>query len=97
VRDRDAGGRAYRKLNSMVMKTVRNGRILATACCSGQFPAEDFLRILGLAARDADVWLRILSLSGAGSDHPSLPAFEQGRYLKFVVAEVRHLGSKDVE
>jgi 23S rRNA (cytosine1962-C5)-methyltransferase len=81
----------------MVMKTVRDGRILATACCSGQFPAEDFLRILGLAARDADVWLRILSLSGAGPDHPSLPAFEQGRYLKFVIAEVRHRGSKDAE
>jgi 23S rRNA (cytosine1962-C5)-methyltransferase len=97
VRDRDAGSRAYRKLNSMVMKTVRDGRILATACCSGQFSAEDFLRILGLAARDADVWLRILNLSGAGPDHPSLPAFEQGRYLKFVIAEVRHRGSKDAE
>jgi 23S rRNA (cytosine1962-C5)-methyltransferase len=94
ARDREAGGRAYRKLNSLAMKTVRNGRILATACCSGQFPAEDFLRILGLAARDANVWLRILSLSGAGPDHPSLPAFEQGRYLKFVIAEVRHRREK---
>lgn len=90
ARDREAGGRAYRKLNSLVMKTVRDGRILATACCSGQFPSESFLRILGLAARDANVWLRILSLCGAGGDHPSLPAFEQGRYLKFVIAEVRH-------
>jgi 23S rRNA (cytosine1962-C5)-methyltransferase len=29
--------------------------------------------------------LRVLELRGAGPDHPTLPAFPEGRYLKFVV------------
>ncbi len=89
AKDRDGGRRAYRKLNALVLKLVRPGRFLATACCSGQFSLEEFLRILGLAARDAGVCLATLHVRGQGPDHPSPPAFEQGRYLKFVIVEVR--------
>jgi 23S rRNA (cytosine1962-C5)-methyltransferase len=91
ARDRDAGGRAYRRLNALAMECVGEGRILATACCSGQFPVKDYLRVLGLAARDAGVRARVLDVRGAAPDHPSLPAFEQGRYLKFVLMEIRNV------
>ncbi len=95
AKDRDAATRAYRKLNSLAMKVTRHGRILATACCSGQFPSKEFLRVMGLAARDAGVRARVLRVDGAGPDHPSLPAFEQGRYLKFVLLEIRHVDGGD--
>ena len=32
--------------------------------------------------------LRILELRGQPADHPSLPAFPEGRYLKFVLCRV---------
>jgi 23S rRNA G2069 N7-methylase RlmK/C1962 C5-methylase RlmI len=85
-----------RELNRVLaMKVVKHGKLLATASCSGQFPTKEFLRVLGLAARDANVRVRVLSVDGAGPDHPSLPAFEQGRYLKFVLAEIRHVDGGD--
>jgi 23S rRNA (cytosine1962-C5)-methyltransferase len=46
--------------------------------------AEPFLSTLDDAALGRDD-LRLLALHGAGPDHPTLPAFPEGRYLKFAV------------
>ncbi|MFH1437035.1 MAG: class I SAM-dependent rRNA methyltransferase [Pseudomonadota bacterium] len=89
VRDRDSAKRAYKKLNSYAMKVTKNGGILATSCCSGQIPAEEFLRILGVSSRDADVSMRVIDVKTASADHPFSPSFEQGRYLKFIIGEIQ--------
>jgi 23S rRNA (cytosine1962-C5)-methyltransferase len=45
---------------------------------------EPFLGTLDDASLARDD-LRALELRGAGADHPTLPAFPEGRYLKFVI------------
>ena len=60
------------------------GGILCAASCSSHVDAAAFLSTLDDAAlgeRD----LAVLELRGAGPDHPTLPAFPEGRYLKFAV------------
>jgi 23S rRNA (cytosine1962-C5)-methyltransferase len=46
--------------------------------------ADAFLSTLDDASLGLDD-LRVLETHGAGPDHPTLPAFPEGRYLKFVV------------
>ncbi len=87
-RDRESARRAYKKLNAYAVKVAKNGGILATSCCSGQISTTDFLRILGMASREADVAMRVVDIRSAAADHPFSPAFEQGRYLKFIIAEI---------
>lgn len=89
ARDRESARRAYKKLNSYAIKVTKNGGILATSCCSGQISATEFLRILGMSSREADVTMRIIDIRSASADHPFSPAFEQGRYLKFIIGEIR--------
>jgi 23S rRNA (cytosine1962-C5)-methyltransferase len=89
ARDKESARKAYKKLNAYAMKVVRSGGIIATSCCSGQVSAEEFLRIIGMSSREADVSIRVIESRGASADHPYSPAFEQGRYLKFVIGEIR--------
>jgi 23S rRNA (cytosine1962-C5)-methyltransferase len=46
--------------------------------------AAAFLRTLDDAALGGRA-LTVLELRGAGADHPTLAAFPEGRYLKFVI------------
>jgi 23S rRNA (cytosine1962-C5)-methyltransferase len=46
---------------------------------------ESFLGALRDAGEKARRRLRILEVRGQPADHPSLPAFPEGRYLKFVL------------
>jgi 23S rRNA (cytosine1962-C5)-methyltransferase len=47
-------------------------------------PLEDFVATLDAEALGRDD-LRVLEAHGQPEDHPSLPAWPEGRYLKFVV------------
>jgi len=88
ARDRESARKAYKKLNAYAMKVVKEGGIIATSCCSGQIPTEEFLRIIGMASSEADVISSVLEVRGPSSDHPFSPAFEQGRYLKFIICQI---------
>jgi 23S rRNA (cytosine1962-C5)-methyltransferase len=50
------------------------------------FLFQAFERILFQASRGRE--LQLVSLSGAGPDHPSVPGSEQTRYLKFALCRV---------
>jgi 23S rRNA (cytosine1962-C5)-methyltransferase len=89
VKDKESALKAYKKLNAYAIRVTRSGGLVATSCCSGQVSMTEFLRILGMASREANVTMRIVDTRGAAPDHPFSPAFEQGRYLKFVVGEIR--------
>jgi 23S rRNA (cytosine1962-C5)-methyltransferase len=80
--------RAYRDLNALALATVAPGGLLAAASCSSHVGLEAFLGALGDAAERARRRLRLLEVRGQPADHPSLPAFPEGRYLKFVLARV---------
>ena len=74
---------AYRKLVTAALAHVEPRGRFALASCSSHVSELDLLEICaGIAP------LRLRSASGAASDHPVLPAFPEGRYLKFLVFDL---------
>jgi len=75
---------AYRALHAACAKVLAPGGILCAASCSSHVDAEAFATTLDDEVL-GDRGLSMLELRGAGADHPTLPAFPEGRYLKFAV------------
>lgn len=75
---------AYRKLHHGVARLVAEGGVLFAASCSSHVGAEDFLGTLDDRALGRDD-LRLVAFFGPPEDHPTLPAFREGRYLKMAV------------
>jgi len=75
---------AYSKLHAACARLLAKGGIFCAASCSSHVTMEDFLGTLD----DQALGRRDLSVAGAfgpPDDHPSVAAFPEGRYLKFVV------------
>lgn len=85
---RDQARKAYRWINAAALRLLNPGGLLASCCCSGRMSTAEFLRIIGYASRDARRPATVLEVRGAGPDHPFPPAFDPGRYLKFVLLKV---------
>jgi 23S rRNA (cytosine1962-C5)-methyltransferase len=81
-RARPAALRAYAKLAAAARAVVEPGGRFALASCSSHVTEADLLGILH------DPELRLRASAGAASDHPALPAFPEGRYLKFLFFDV---------
>ncbi|WP_437508520.1 class I SAM-dependent rRNA methyltransferase [Sorangium sp. So ce1099] len=77
---------AYRRLHTAVARVLDRGGVLCAASCSSHITAEDFLATLDDATLERDD-LRVRAVHGQPEDHPTLPAWWEGRYLKFVVLE----------
>lgn len=75
---------AYRKLHAAAASVLAPGGVLCAASCSSHVTMEDFLGTLDDAALGRGD-LRVVDVFGQPEDHPSLPAWPEGRYLKFVV------------
>jgi 23S rRNA (cytosine1962-C5)-methyltransferase len=75
---------AYRALHRACVEVLAPGGILCAASCSSHIDAEAFLETLD-DATFAPRALSLLELRGAGPDHPTVPAFPEGRYLKFAI------------
>jgi len=75
---------AYRKLHAAAAAVLAEGGALCAASCSSHVDAEAFVATLDDAALGRGD-LRLLDLFGQPEDHPSLPAWPEGRYLKFAV------------
>jgi 23S rRNA (cytosine1962-C5)-methyltransferase len=80
--------RGYREINLRALKLVAPGGILATSSCSYHVDRDQFLEVVGQAARDAHRRVRVLEERGAAPDHPSHPLLPESRYLKCVLLEV---------
>ena len=83
----EQGYRGYKEINLRAMKLLKpTGAglkgLLITSSCSYHFSAEAFEEMLSDAAYDAAVELQVISACGAGPDHPLLPHFPEGNYLK---------------
>ncbi|MFO0574463.1 MAG: class I SAM-dependent rRNA methyltransferase [Polyangia bacterium] len=76
---------AYRELHRLALDAVQPGGLLAAASCSSHVDENAFLGTLTEAATAAGRPLRFLEIHGQPADHPTLPAFPEGRYLKFVL------------
>jgi 23S rRNA (cytosine1962-C5)-methyltransferase len=75
---------AYRKLHGAIAKVLADKALFCAASCSSHVTAEEFLATLDdptLGRSD----LRVLEVRGQPADHPTVPAWPEGRYLKFVL------------
>jgi 23S rRNA (cytosine1962-C5)-methyltransferase len=58
--------------------------LFCAASCSSHVGVDDFTSTLDDLTLGRDD-LRVLSIHGQPADHPTLPAWPEGRYLKMVV------------
>ena len=79
--------RAYGRVNELALAVVAPGGLVASASCSSHVSEADLIAVLAEAGRRAGRRLRLRHIAGAGSDHPVLPAFPEGRYLSLVLAD----------
>ena len=77
--------RAYKDINLLALKMLREGGLLFTYSCSGGVSADLFGKIVAGAATDAGVSARIEGRLSAAPDHPILLSFPEGEYLKGLV------------
>ena len=87
-KDLDAAIKGYRRLNALAMQVCKDGALLATCSCSQLVGDTDFERMLSAAALDAGRRVQLLELAAMGPDHPLVPGFPEGRYLKFVLCRI---------
>ena len=80
-----AARRAYFRLHRLAATVVAPGGLLCAASCSSHFSRDEFLVSVERGAAAAGRRFRLESLTGAGFDHPALPAFPEGDYLKFAI------------
>jgi 23S rRNA (cytosine1962-C5)-methyltransferase len=83
-----AARRAYLHLHRLAATVVAPGGLLCAASCSSHFSRDEFLTSVERGALAVGRSFRLESLTGAGFDHPTLPAFPEGDYLKFAVGRI---------
>jgi 23S rRNA (cytosine1962-C5)-methyltransferase len=76
---------AYRDLHRLAMEVVAPGGLLVAASCSSHVPETAFLGTLVEAAAELKRRCRVLEIQSQPADHPHLPAFPEGRYLKCIL------------
>lgn len=80
---------AYRKLHALAAAVVAPGGMLCAASCSSQVNRRDFVASVEAGAHAAGRTFDLEELRGAGFDHPVIPAFPEGEYLKLAIGRVR--------
>lgn len=80
-----SGLRAYRRLHRLCAGVTAPDGTLCAASCSSHVDRKAFLATVQDGARDAGRRFQLRELRGAGPDHPVVPQFPEGDYLKFVV------------
>jgi 23S rRNA (cytosine1962-C5)-methyltransferase len=81
----DAALHAYGKLHAGSLAILGDGGLYLAASCSSHVRRDAFEDTLFEAAGRARRPLQILGRWGAGADHPSLPTFVEGDYLKAIL------------
>ena len=85
-RTRPAALAAYRRLAAAALAVTEPTGRFALASCSSHITEADLLEQLAELAPTTP--LRLRAAAGAASDHPVLPAFPEGRYLKFLLFDL---------
>ena len=79
---------AYRRLHRLAAAVTMPGGLLCAASCSSHLGKDDFLKSIEAGAHLAGRRWVLESWYGAAFDHPSLPAFPEGDYLKFAIGRL---------
>ena len=83
-----AARQAYERLHKLASAVTAPGGLLCAASCSSHFGKDDFLASIEAGAHQAGRRWVFEALYGAAFDHPVLPAFPEGDYLKFAIGRV---------
>jgi 23S rRNA (cytosine1962-C5)-methyltransferase len=75
----------YKKLNTLALKKIKPGGILFTFSCSGVIDKMLFYNTITSAAIEAKRNVRLLHYLYQPPDHPVIPNFAEGEYLKGMV------------
>jgi len=78
----------YKEINLRGMKLVKPGGFLVTSSCTNLIRPEQFLDIIGMAAKDARKKIRQVTFQTQSQDHPIVWGLENTVYLKFLIVEV---------
>ena len=84
-----AARHAYERLHRLAASVTTSGGLLCAASCSTHFGRDAFLASIETGVRQAGRHWAFEGLYGAAFDHPVLPAFPEGDYLKFAIGRVR--------
>lgn len=79
--------KAYISLNTLALRRLPPGGILATSSCTAHVDALTFIKILHQSAVEAQCTVKVLDSREQPFDHPYNLAFPEGRYLKFFVLQ----------
>lgn len=77
--------RSYRALHRACLRLLRPGGLYLAASCSSHIGSERFDRTIREAIEKVPRHVRIFERWGGAADHPRLPAFPEGDYLKCVL------------
>jgi 23S rRNA (cytosine1962-C5)-methyltransferase len=80
-----AGLRAYRRLHRLCAQVTAPGGTLCAASCSSHVDRDAFVATVRDGARDAGRRFALGEIRGAAADHPVVPQFPEGNYLKFAI------------
>ena len=85
-----AARQAYQRLHRLAAAVTAPGGLLCASSCSSHFGKDDFLASIEAGVRAGRPPAGCFeALYGAAFDHPVLPAFPEGDYLKFAMGRVR--------
>jgi 23S rRNA (cytosine1962-C5)-methyltransferase len=79
---------AYERLHRLAAAVTRLGGLLCAGSCSSHVSKDNFAKTIEAGARQAGRRWALESWHGAAFDHPSLPAFPEGDYLKFAIGRL---------
>jgi 23S rRNA (cytosine1962-C5)-methyltransferase len=72
----------YKRLNAMALKLIRPNGLLFTFSCSGVVDKSLFFNTITAAAIEARRNVKVVSYLQQPADHPVIPYFPEGEYLK---------------
>lgn len=79
---------AYRRLHALAAAVVSPGGLFCPASCSSHFDRKEFMASVTDGVARAGRRFTLEELRGAGFDHPTLPIFPEGDYLKFAIGKL---------
>ena len=82
------GLRAYQRLHRLCAAVTAPGGLLCAASCSSHIRRDAFLATVRDGAREAGRRAQIREVRGAAFDHPVVPQFPEGDYLKFAIMDL---------
>jgi len=84
-----AARRAYLRLHRLAAQVVNPNGLLCAASCSSHLPRDEFLTLVKTGVHQAGRRFVLEAYTGAGLDHPTLPVFHEGDYLKCALGRVQ--------